>query len=264
MVLGKQNFTKYLHPLSVGFAYLFLYLPAVVLVIFSFNDSPVSIEWTGFTLKWYSNILTSPELLDSLRVSLIVAFSSTVLSVLIGTCLVMSGSWWKAKFLDKIFLANIILPDIILAVGVLSMFAFFKIPLGYGSLIAGHTIIGLGFVVPIVRARFKELDPVLTEASLDLGASYVQTFVKVILPLLIPSLIASALLVFTLSLDDFLIAFFCSSSEVQTLSVYVYSMIKTWVDPTINAVSACLLLFSSIFVLLLSFFKVMERVISND
>ena len=122
----------------------------------------------------------------------------------------------------------------------------------------------LGFVIPIVHSRFKELDPELTEASLDLGAGYAQTFLRVVLPLLTPSLVAAGLLAFTLSLDDFLIAFFCSSPTVQTLSVYVYSMIKTWIDPTINAVSTLLLLASSILILLLSYFKVIDRVISNE
>ena len=137
-------------------------------------------------------------------------------------------------------------------------------PLGYGSLIAGHTLIGLGFVVPIVRSRFVELDPVLTEASLDLGATSWQTFRRVLIPLLAPSLLASALIVFTLSLDDFLIAFFCSSPKIQTLSMYVYSQMKEAVDPSINAISVLLLSFSSIVALVLSLMKVIDRVIRHD
>jgi spermidine/putrescine transport system permease protein len=151
-----------------------------------------------------------------------------------------------------------------MAIGILSVFTFFQIPLGYLSLITGHTVIGLGFVIPIVRARFVELDPILTEASLDLGASYAQTFRKVLLPLLMPSLVSSALLVFTLSLDDFMIAFFCSGPKVQTLSVYVYSMIKGGVDPTINAISALFLLFSSLLVLILCSLRVIDQVMSHE
>ncbi len=264
MVQVNRSFFRFLSPLFVSLAYLFLYIPIVILVVFSFNDSSVSIKWTGFSLRWYIKLINSPEILDALKVSLIVAFSSTLISVSLGTLFVVSSKWWKSKFLNNLFYINIILPDIILGVGALSIFTFFHIPLGYGSLIVGHSIIGLGFVIPIVRARFIELDPVLTEASLDLGATYIQTFLKVIFPLLMPSLVAASLLVFTLSLDDFLIAFFCSSSTVQTLSVYVYSLIKTWVDPTINAVSTCLLLASSILVLLLCSFKVVDQVISND
>lgn len=264
MVENKKFLTKLLSPLAVYFAYLFLYLPVLVLILFSFNDSAISIKWTGFSLKWYEKLLQSPEIWECLKVSLIVATTSTILSLLIGTSLVLASRWWKTKFLNNIFFINIIIPDIILAVGILSLFTFLHIPLGYPSLIVGHTIIGLGFTIPIVKARFIELDPELTEASLDLGAGYIQTFIRIILPLLKPSLIASALLVFTLSLDDFLIAFFCSSPTVQTLSVYVYSMIKTWIDPTINAISTLLLITSSILILVLSYFKVIDKVISND
>ena len=156
------------------------------------------------------------------------------------------------------------LPEIVLAVGILSVFTYFKISLGYGSLIIGHTLLGMGFVIPIIRARFMELDPVLTEASMDLGATYFQTLRKVIVPLLLPSLIASGLIVFTLSLDDFLISFFCSGSSVQTLSTFVYSKVQSIVDPSINALSACLLLASSVLVFLLSAFNVVDQVIGNE
>lgn len=264
MVLGKRTFTKYLNPIFVILTYVFLYLPIFILILFSFNDSSVSIEWTGFSFRWYYKLFDSPEIWSALRVSLIVAISSTLISLLLGTLFVISGRWIKIDVLASLFNTSVILPDIILAVSVLSIFAFLRIPLGYGSLIVGHTIIGLGFVIPIVKSRFHELDPELTEASLDLGAGYIQTFLRVILPLLTPSLVASGLLVFTLSLDDFLISFFCSSPTVQTLSVYVYSMIKTWVDPTINAVSTLLLLVSSILVLLMSYLKVADKVVSNE
>ncbi|KKP24511.1 MAG: Putrescine transport system permease protein potI [candidate division TM6 bacterium GW2011_GWF2_28_16] len=264
MVLGKRTFTKYLNPISVILTYVFLYLPIFILILFSFNDSSVSIEWTGFSFRWYYKLFDSPEIWAALGVSLIVAISSTLISLLLGTLFVISGRWIKIDFITSLFNTSVILPDIILAVSVLSIFAFLRIPLGYGSLIVGHTIIGLGFVIPIVKSRFHELDPELTEASLDLGAGYIQTFLRVIFPLLTPSLVASGLLVFTLSLDDFLISFFCSSPTVQTLSVYVYSMIKTWVDPTINAVSTLLLLVSSILVLLMSYLKVADKVVSNE
>ncbi|MCK4651170.1 ABC transporter permease [Candidatus Babeliales bacterium] len=264
MVQGRRYFSRFATLLFVIFAYIFLYVPMVVMVIFSFNDSSVSLSWKGFSLRWYINFFNSPQIIKALQTSLIVASASTIISVVIGTAFVLCTSWWKTSFLNNIFYLNVILPDIILAVGVLSIFTFLKVPLGYCSLIVGHSVIGLGFVVPIVRTRFEELDPELTEASLDLGAGYNQTFVRVIMPLLIPSLIASGLLVFTLSLDDFLIAFFCSSPNVQTLSIYVYSMIKTFVDPTINAVSTCLLVVSSILVLLLSAFKVIDKVIAHE
>ncbi len=150
-------------------------------------------------------------------------------------------------------------PDIILGISLLGFFSFFDIPLGYPSLIVGHTLIGLGFSVPILRARFTEFDPVLTEASLDLGANYFHTCLRVIIPLLMPAIIVAALLVFTLSLDDFLISFFCSGPRVQTLSLFIYYKVKTLVDPTINAASTCLLAMSSLLVLILCYFKLIDN-----
>jgi len=264
MVENKQFFWNFLNPIVVCLAYLFLYLPIFVLVIFSFNDASFSIEWVGFSLRWYEKLIHSKEILEALKTSVIVALVTTFLSLFLGTCFVVASKWWRSSFLTSLFYSNILLPEIVLAIGILSIFTFFQIPLGYGSLIAGHTLLGLGFAIPIIKARFVELDPVLTEASLDLGATYFQTFRKVIIPLLMPSLLASGLLVFTLSMDDFLISLFCSGPTVQTLSVYVYSMIRTGIDPMINAISTCFLVISSLLVLLLCSFKVVDQVISYE
>ncbi len=264
MVENRKYFSKLLLPVVVGIAYLFLYLPICIMLLFSFNDSNFSVKWAGFSLRWYKKLFTSPEILAALQTSLIVALVTTFLSVLIGTCFVVAARWGRYRLLLNIFYTNILLPEIVLAIGILSIFTFFQIPLGYGSLIAGHTLLGLGFTIPIVKARFAELDPVLTEASLDLGATYWQTFYKVIIPLLMPSLIASALLVFTISMDDFLISLFCSGPTVQTLSVYVYSMIRTGVDPIINAISACFLVISSLLVFVLFSLRVVDQVISGE
>jgi spermidine/putrescine transport system permease protein len=264
MVENRGVFIRFLQPIFVCCAYLFLYLPILVLSIFSFNDSPAPSQWAGFSLRWYKALLNNPDILEAFQVSIIVALSSTVLSVILGTCFVVSSKWWQSDRLFSLLYANLLLPEIILGMGILSIFTFFSIPIGYGSLITGHTILGLGFVVPIIRSRFLELDPILTEASLDLGASYLQTFRRVLLPLLMPSLVASSLLVFTLSLDDFLIAFFCSGPSVQTLSVYVYSMARLGIDPTINAISTGFLVISSIVVFLLCFLKVVDRVVTHE
>lgn len=264
MVEKRHFLSKIIHPIMVCFVYFFLYLPIVLLAVFSFNHAQFPVEWTGFSLRWYQALWDNPEVLDAAKNSLIIGIISTVMSVTFGTAFVFASKWWKSQRWFNIFYANILLPDIVLAIGILSLFSFFSIPVGYVSLISGHTLIGLGFVVPILKARFSELDPVLTEASLDLGATHLQTFIKVILPLMKPALVASMLLAFTLSLDDFLIAFFCSGSTVQTLSVYVYSKARTGIDPSINALSALFLMVSSILVLLLCFLKVAEQVISHE
>lgn len=264
MIDDRTFLVKIFHPLFVVFSYMFLYLPIVTLVIFSFNDSFYSVKWAGFSFRWYRELLATPEILQATQTSLIVALSATVLTVLMGSALVFASKWWRHLWPFTLFQANVLFPEIIIAIGLLSLFSMLRIPVGYGSLIAGHTLLGLGFVVPIIRARFHELDPHLTEASADLGATNVQTFWKVVLPLLMPSLIASALLVFTLSLDDFLIAFFCSGTKIMTLSVYVYSLVREGVNPTVNAISTCLLVLSSVFILIISSLKVLDQIIGND
>lgn len=264
MVEYRNRFLPLLHPFFVAVAYLFIYLPIIVLVMFSFNEAEVSVRWTGFSLQWYKKLFTTPEIFEAFRNSLFVATISTISSVVSGTLLVIASKWWNPPMLFSLFYANIILPDIVLSIGILSIFTFLNIPLGYGSLIMGHTLIGLGFVVPIVRARFSELDPVLTEASLDLGATYLQTMRKVIVPLLMPSLIAGGLISFTLSLDDFLISFFCSGPNIQTLSTYVYSYVRTSVDPSINALSTVMLAISSLLVIILCAFNIIDEVITHE
>lgn len=264
MVDERKLLTKISYPIFIVLFYLFLYIPIFLLVLFSFNDSTFAVRWRGFSWRWYYEIWQTPEIIQAAQVSLIVACVATLLSLGLGLALVFASKWWRASWPFSLFRANILFPEIILAAGLLSFFLILNIPLGYGSLIAGHTVIGLGFVVPIVKARFNELDPILTEASADLGATSFQTFRKIIIPLLFPSIIASALLVFTISLDDFLIAFFCSGTHIQTLSVYVYSLVRTGVNPIVNAISTCLLVASSVMIIVVCGLKVIDQVIGND
>ena len=263
MVRGSLIWGRILLSVWTFLIYLFLYMPIFVMAVFSFNSSTFS-SWTGFSLRWYKQLFFTPEIVDALVVSLLVAFFSSILSVFLGTSFVLATRWIHSKLLSYSFYSSVILPDIMIAVCVLSAFAFFGVPVGYVSLISGHTVIGVGFVIPIISSRLSEIDPVLTEASLDLGATYFQTFRKIWLPWLMPAIIASGLLVFAISMDDFLIAFFCSSPTVQTLSVYIYSMIKTGVDPTINAISTLMLAITSFLVLLLFRLNILDRVIHSE
>jgi len=132
-MIEKTVFIKIGYSLFVFFVYLFLYLPIFVLVLFSFNDSKVPASWAGFSLRWFKALWQSPDLLDALKTSLIVASFSTLLSVIIGAALVFASKWWRPFFLFNIFHANIVLPEIILAIGLLSLFTFLKVPLGYGA-----------------------------------------------------------------------------------------------------------------------------------
>ncbi|MBM3887365.1 hypothetical protein FJ364_05550, partial [Candidatus Dependentiae bacterium] len=154
MVEERHLVTKILQPLLVFLIYLFLYLPIVLLAIFSFNESQFPVEWTGFSLRWYKALWDNPEVLEAAKNSLIIGLASTILSVTFGTMFVFASKWWRSPWWYNIFYANILLPDIVLAIGILSLCTFFAVPVGYISLISGHTLIGLGFVVPILRSRF--------------------------------------------------------------------------------------------------------------
>jgi spermidine/putrescine transport system permease protein len=131
MVYGKQTLVRIFNPIFIAVFYIFLYLPIFILILFSFNDAQMSVRWAGFSLKWYKKLFFTPEILEALGVSLVVAISSTFLSVFMGTLLVFASKWWKPRFLFKIFYINIMLPEIIIALGLLSFFAFFRIELGY-------------------------------------------------------------------------------------------------------------------------------------
>ena len=251
-----KSYGTYMLPIAVTGLYLFLYIPIFVLVLFSFNDNPFTCEWTFFTTHWYFDLFASTEAWDALQNSLIIAVTSVVLSLTIGSTLVFFGSRHVVQRLLFLFYGSLAMPEIVLAVGLLSFFSFFAVPLGSITLIVGHTLLGLGYVIPIVYNRFIELDESLIEASYDLGATQRQTFFSIVLPLLMPALIASGLLVFIISLDDFIISFFCAGASVQTLPLYIFAVIRTGASPIINALSTIMLLFSSFFVILLSFLHI--------
>lgn len=231
--------------------YLFLYAPIIVLVTYSFNTKAFPSNWEGFTLHWYKELYHSSELWTSFFVSLIVATASTVLSLAMGALLVFfRASGTRIGKLLPLFYGNLVIPETVLAIGLLSYFTLFDIPLGLSSLIIAHTVLGLGFVVPVLYMRYLNIDPRLEESSTMLGASPTQTFLRIILPLLRPTMIACGLLIFILSFDDFILSYFCAGTSVQTLSLHLLSMIRTGISPVVNALSVVLLLLSSTLVLL--------------
>jgi spermidine/putrescine transport system permease protein len=248
--LLKNFFSNHFLTFLVAATFLFIYIPIVVLVLFSFNEVAFPYRWVGFSFNWYTELLESAEIFQVVKNSCIVAFVSVVLSLTMGVLLVFYTTQSPLRKFLTIFYANILFPEIVLAVGLLLLFTFFSIPPGLFPLIAGHTVLGLGYVVPILSARFAEIDPAVIEASLDLGASLNQTFLRIIVPLLIPALIAAGLLVFVVSFDDFLIAFFCAGTEAQTLPLYIFATIRTGISPLLNALSTLLLVVSSFLVLI--------------
>jgi spermidine/putrescine transport system permease protein len=248
-------------PLVAVTVYLFLYVPIVVLIIFSFNQAPFPAPWTRFSLQWYHELFASYALWQAFYNSVIVAASATMLSLLMSLALIyyyMMGG--RVKLLYLLFYGNIIIPEVVLAVGLLTFLSFLAIPLGIPTLIVGHTVLGLGYVVPIVYTHFLGLDKRMIEASLDLGATQTQAFFTITLPLLKPALTAAGLLVFIISFDDFILSFFCAGSEAQTLSLYIFSMIRSGVSPVVNALSTLLLALSSLLVLIFCSLSVRTKI----
>lgn len=256
-----RNISRFYSPVIAGMIYLFLYVPIAVLVVFSFNSKGFPSPFEGFTLHWYQELFHTSELWASFFNSLLVATTSTALSLLLGIMLLffqaLGGKIEKSLLL---FYGNLVIPETVLALGLISYFSFFDIPLGMHTLIVSHTVLGLGFVVPILYVRATGLDPRLTEASLVLGATPAQTFFKVTLPQLKPAIISIGLLVFVISFDDFILSYFCSGTSFQTLSIYLVSSIRYGISPVVNALSAILLLATSIFVSLFFSPKIRTRI----
>ncbi len=253
-----EFFSRYILPLWVACTYAFLYIPLLVLVIFSFNSVAFPYQWKGFSLQWYEQLFVSIDIWKAAANSFIVAIAAVVLSLVFSLFFVLWCSHGKKRWLLTFFYPVVIVPEIILAVGLLSFYVFFNIPLGLPALIMSHTLLGFGYAVPIIYTRYNALDKRMIEASLDLGANNRQTFLKIVMPLLQPALIAAGILIFILSFDDFLIAFFCANASSQTLSLYIFSMIRSGVSPVVNALATLMLIVSSVLVALYSFVKVKE------
>lgn len=240
---------------STIFLALFLYIPIIILIVHSFNRNAFTYTWQGFTLEWYRQLFMSSEVWQAFHNSLLVAISSVGLSLSMGALLMFWGSSRLIAHSMTLFYGSIAIPEIIIAVGLLTLFFIFKIPLGLGTLVVGHTLIGLGYVIPVLYARHEELDPMLIEASYDLGASRLQTFFFVVLPSLLPALVSAGLLVFLVSFDDFVFSFFCTEASAGTLPVYIYSLIQSGSTPVVNALSVLMLFISTAVVVGISMFR---------
>ena len=230
--------------------YAFLYVPVVVLVIMSFNQSRLPFRWTGFTTDWYAELLRNEAVLAGLSNTLIVAIGTTVLSTCIGTLLAIGvHRHVRNRFLDALSLGPAIAPDIVMAIGLLAFYATIGLTLGLHSVLLSHVVFGTAFVAAVVKARLNHADPSLEEASRDLGASATGTFFRITIPTLMPAIVAGALLAFTLSLDEFVIAFFTNGPATPTLPIVIYSMVRFGVTPELNALAAILLLITFVAIL---------------
>ncbi|WP_139906125.1 extracellular solute-binding protein [Clostridium thermarum] len=252
----KKN-SKLLSSYSI-LIYLFLYMPILILILFSFNESKLNAVWTGFSLKWYKNLFTNYTILEALKNTLLIAVTSTILSVMIGT--ITAVGMYRYKFrgkgiLDAVLFVPIVIPEIVMGIAMLSFFSMLQkvidFEMGLITLIIAHVTFSVSYVVVVVKSRLQGFDKHLEEAAMDLGATPLQTFFKVTLPVIMPGIISGGLLAFTLSLDDVIISFFVAGPKSTTLPLKVLSMVKFGVTPEINALSTIMLLFTVVIVVLM-------------
>ncbi len=230
--------------LVAALMYLFLYAPILVLMFFSFNSSRSTQVWTGFSTRWYGELLRDETVLDAFRTSIIVGVTATAIATVIGTLTALALSRYRFRgqtFADSAIYAATVMPEIVVGVSLLVFFVAIQFALGITTIIIAHVAFTISFVTIVVRARLSGMDRSVEEAAQDLGASPVQTFLRVTLPLIFPGVMAGALLAFTLSFDDFVITFFVAGVGSSTLPLKIYSMIKFGVSPVINALSTVVL-----------------------
>jgi spermidine/putrescine transport system permease protein len=231
--------------LPLWLTYVFLYTPIAVLIVMSFNASKTPFTWTGFSTRWYGELMEDELIRQGFINTMIVAVSATVIATVLGTLLAIGiNRHFRSAFVEAYSLAPAIIPDLALAIGLLAFFALIGVTLGLHTVLLAHVVFGMAFVAAVVLARLGQTDPSLEEASRDLGAGPIRTFLRITVPSLMPAIIAGALLVFTLSLDEFVVTFFTNGPSTPTLPIVIYSMVRFGVTPEINALAALLLLVS--------------------
>lgn len=236
--------------IHLAMIYAFLFLPIAVLVVLSFNRSGLPTAWGGFSTKWYGELAGNEDMREGIRNTLIVATGATVVATVLGTLLAVGMQRFvRNPVVQVVILAPAVLPDIVIAVALLAFFTFVGATLGLRSVLLSHVLFCMAFVTAVVRARLQTVDDSLEEAARDLGDSRFGAFVRVTLPSLLPGIVAGALLSFTLSLDEFVIAFFTNGPTTPTLPQVIYSNVRFGVKPDVNALASVLLLVSTVTVL---------------
>ncbi|MEQ9490402.1 MAG: ABC transporter permease [Alphaproteobacteria bacterium] len=232
------NWTRNAPLLVTVLAYLFLFVPIVVLIVFSFNETKSTVVWSGFSLDWYTEVFNDRRLGRGLWISAVVSVSSAFFSTAIGALAALAIS--KRQFpgrdiLSTVMVSPLILPEIVFAVGLLVFMVTMNLTLGYTSLIIGHILVSIPFTTLIVRSAASALDGDLEEAGADLGASEIQVFFRITLPILMPAIAVAFLLAATISFDNFVMSTFTSGVGTTPLPLQIYSMLKLGITPKINA-----------------------------
>ena len=233
--------------------YAFLHLPLVILAAFSFNSSRFTV-WEGFSLRWYREVLRDPNLADAAVNSIEIAIVSTILSTIVGTA--CAYGFWKRRdrLLSGALYLSLVTPEIVMGVSLLAffqwIFRFLHWRLGLHTVILAHVAFSIAYVVIVVAARLRTLDGSLEEAAMDLGASEWEAFRLVTLPALLPAVVAAAMLALTVSFDDYVITSMVAGVDSETLPMWIYATARRGANPSINAISALIVVFFGALILL--------------
>ncbi len=244
----------------LGVVFLLMYLPIGVVVAFSFNESKLPVRWTGFSLKWYESLFQNEAMMESLMNSLVLAVLSCAISAVIGTlgAVGLARIHWNSKgAMEYISILPLMIPEIILGMVFMAFFHMLGLPFGMLTLLIGHTVFCVPYILMEVKARLAGMDPALTEAARDLGAGELRAFWDITLPLIMPAVISGSLLAFAMSMDDVVISIFVNGPRISTLPIKVYTQMKTGVTPEINAL--CTIMLGLILIVLVMYSLVSKR-----
>jgi len=234
---------------------LFFYIPLFILILNSFNDTRFSGPWKGFTLKWYAALFREPKVWYALGNSLMIAGVATVVSMLGGTMAAFALHRYNSRmqtFHHILLYAPIVIPDILMGISLLLLFVAIPVQLGLSTIITGHITFCLSYTTMVILGRLQDFDFGLVEAAMDLGAGWWKAIIMILIPYLMPGILAGGLLAFTLSIDDFVVTFFVTGTASTTLPLYIYSMIKHGSPPIINALSVIMVFFTFITIMIVN------------
>lgn len=236
----------------IGLIFVFMYAPIVLLIVQSFNKSKSRGHWGGFTLDWYRSLFTDASIGEAFTTTILLALLSSVISVILGTMAVICMSKMKKRYRTALMgVTNIPMlnADIVTGVSFMLLFLTLRIQFGFGTILLAHITFNIPYVILNVMPSYRELNPHIYEAALDLGASPVYAFFKTVLPEILPSILSGGLMAFTMSIDDFIITHFTAGAGVHTLSTKIYSEVKLGIKPEMYALSA--MIFITVLVLLI-------------
>ncbi len=240
-----RAFGKIIRNAYMALVFLFLYAPVAVLMVFSFNKSKSRAVWGGFTLDWYRQLLQNDSILEALRTTLALAALSAIIAtaVAIVTCLGLTGFRRRARtaIMNVTYIPNVS-PDLVTGISLMLLFSFVGITSGFPTLLMAHIAFNIPYAILSISPKVRQLDRSVYEAALDLGCRPAQALIKVVLPEIMPGIVTSLILTFTLSIDDFTISYFTSGSSASTLAITIYNMARKGVSPQINALSSILFL----------------------